>query len=125
LLQLQIGLGDDQVLSASGGVRFRAHDFDRRQRPDLDLFPIIGERFLRQRQRTLLHLHVLVGIHQVPINVLNLDHGRNHLLAKSDVGNLPVILGDLNATRVHCPTQALQQMLGNRHAEVAAQLGTQ
>ena len=55
----------------------RLHHRDGRQRADLHLLLGIGERLVRQLQRALLHLHVLVGIHQVPVDVLDL---RNRLM---------------------------------------------
>ena len=51
----------------------------RRQGADFHLLLSIGEGFVGESQRLLLHTSVLVCVNQIPIHGLNLVHRRNHL----------------------------------------------
>ena len=67
LLQLQVGLRQNQSLLRRGNAVLRAHDLNRRQGSELHLLLIVGKRLLRERQRLLLHFRVFVGKRQIPI----------------------------------------------------------
>ena len=56
-----------------------------------------------------MHLDVFVGIHQVPVDVLDLVDRGDDLKAESDIGDLAVILGDTNKARIRKQAQPLQQ----------------
>ena len=61
---------------------------------------------------------MLVSIHQVPINVLDLRNRRDHLQFESFIGDLAVVVRNADKTRVRQQPEALQQVLANRRAEV-------
>ena len=69
-----------------------AHHFDRGQGANLDLLLVVRKRLVGQGHGTLLNFHILVGVDQIPVDILNLIHSRNDLKAKSYVRNLAVIL---------------------------------
>src|SRR5579864_7102796 len=46
------------------------------------LFAVIGERFLRQFQGAFLDLNVLICVHQIPVDILDLRHRADHLAAE-------------------------------------------
>ena len=108
------------MLIGSHGA-FGAHHFDGRQGSDFHLLLVIGERLVRQGQRVLLHFDVLVSIHQVPVHVLDLIDGGDHLQAERDVGNLAVVFRDANEPRVRQKSQSLQQGLAESGTEIGIQ----
>ena len=79
LLQLQVVLGDDQILLAGVYGALRADDLDRRHGPDLGLTLGIIERFLGIGQRFLLYAHVFVGVDEIPVHVFDLIDGGDYL----------------------------------------------
>src|SRR5262249_8314085 len=76
------------------------------------------ERLLRQRQGTLLYFEVFIGIHQVPVDVLDLAYTNDHLLAKALRTDLLVVLGDVNQAHVNAAAKPLEQMLSESQREV-------
>ena len=104
---MKSSLSHSQRLLIRGHYALRTHNFDRRQGANLHLLFIVGERLLRQGQRFLLHLHVLVGIDQVPINILDLIHRGDYLQTKSDIGDFAVVLGNANESGGRQQAEAL------------------
>src|SRR5262249_8974689 len=98
-------------------VALRPHHVQGRQSADLHLLLVIGERLLRQRQGTFFYLAVFVGIHQVPVDVLDLAYRRDDLSLEGFLGDLLVILGNAYEARIHVPAPTLQQVLGQRRDE--------
>ena len=76
---------------------------------------------MREGQRLLFYLHVFIGAYQVPVNVLNLGNGADHLLAKGMLGNLLIIFGLHHQAAVDGGAKALQQMLPDRGAKIRTQ----
>src|SRR5438270_680039 len=72
----------------------RADHLDRRERTDLDLFAIVGKSLVGQAERALFYFDILVGVYEVPINILDLGDRSFDLLAKRRFGNLAVIARD-------------------------------
>ncbi len=105
---MKISLSHSQRLLIRGHYALRTHNFNRCQGANLHLLLIVGERLFRQGQRFLLHLHVLVGVDQVPVNVLDLIHRGDHLQTKGDIGDLAVVLGDANESGGRQQAEALQ-----------------
>src|SRR5262245_56334083 len=107
LLQLQVGLGDDQILLARRNFALCSHNFNWGERSNFYLLTIVRERTLRKRNRPLLCLNIFVRIYQVPIDVLNLAYGGDHLQTEGDVRNLAVVAGDADQAIVLRNAEAL------------------
>jgi hypothetical protein len=60
---------------------------------------------------------ILVGIHQIPVDVLDLIDGRNDLEAKRDIGNLAIVLGNANEAIIRSKAEALHQVLRQLNTE--------
>ena len=108
---------DDQVLVAGSHYRLIASDLDGGNRQQFHLFLVIFERLLGKADGALLYLHVLYGVHQVPIDVLDLRSRRNHLVAKSNVSDLTVVLGDTQEPEVGSEPKSGKQTLSQCEAE--------
>src|SRR3989442_14714060 len=63
-------------------------------------------------------LHVVIAVDQVPVNILDLIRGSDHLQAEGNIGNLAVVLGDADKPRRGQEPTALQQRLCKREAEI-------
>src|SRR5690349_23236419 len=100
LLQFERGLRSDEVLLTSGSFTLRANYLNWGKRTDFNLFFVVGESFLRQSQRALFYLHVFVGVHQVPVNILDLVDRCDDLQLECNVGNLAIVLGDSDETGI-------------------------
>ena len=72
----------------------RPNNLDGRQAADLNLLLIIRERLLRKRQRLLGHTDILIGKHQVPVEVFDLIYRSDDLKPESHVSDFAVVLGD-------------------------------
>ena len=92
--------------------------------PDLRLLLGIGQRLLRIGQRFLLHAHVFVGIHQIPIHIFDLVDGGDDLQAEGDVRNFTIVLGDADETQIRERAKALQKILSDPELEVRTQVRT-
>ena len=119
---MQVVLSDDQVLLVGGDGALRTHDLDGRNGADLGLALGVFESFLRVGQRFLLHANILVGVDQVPIHVFDLVDGGDDLQAEGYVGNLAIVPGDADKTRVGEEAPTLQEILGKAELESRAQL---
>ena len=69
-------------------------------------------------QRALLHLFVLIGVHQIPVDVLDLRDGGNHLRAKGQIGDLEILLRDVHVALVGGDAEAGEELLREDHLEV-------
>ena len=118
---MQIGLRHNQRLLIGCHCTLRANYLDGSERADLNLLLIVGERFLRQRNGTLLGSYVLVGVYQVPVDILDLGNSFDYLVAEGDVRDLAIIASDSNESGIQPRSKALQKMLGNRRAEARIQ----
>ena len=74
--------------------------------------------FVGEGERVLLHLHVLVGVDQIPVDVLDLVDGGDDLETKGDVGQFAVIFRDDDETLVGQEAETLQQVLSDLGAEI-------
>ena len=64
-------------------------------------------------QSALLGLHVLVGLHQPPVDGLHLVDGVENLLAEGRVGDAAVVERLIDEALVDPDARALQEVLGN------------
>ena len=67
-------------------------------------------------KRLLVDARLLVRADQVPVNVLDLRDGRDHLVFESDVGDLLVVLRDVQIAQVGAEAEAREQLLLKREA---------
>ena len=72
----------------------RPNILDGRQAADLDLLLIVGQRLLGERKGFLRHSHILIGKHQVPVEVFDLIYRSDDLKPESHVSDFAVVLGD-------------------------------
>ena len=89
----------------------RPNNLDRRQAADLNLLLIIRERLLRKRQRLLGHTDILIGKHQVPVEVFDLIHRCDDLEPECHVSDFAIILSNADQAVVGYESEALQQVL--------------
>src|SRR5579872_6042952 len=122
LLQLKVVLRDDQILLVGGHGALRTHHLNGRRRADLRLPFGIFQRLLGIGQRFLLHANILVSVDKIPVHVLDLVYGRDDLQAKRDIGNLAVVLGDSDESRIGKKSKTLQQVLRKAKLEGRTEL---
>ena len=125
LLQLQIVLRQDQVLLIGRNRALRTHHLNRRRSAHLCLPLGIIQRLLTISQCLLLHAHVFIGIHQIPIHIFDLVDRSNNLQAEGHVGNLAVVLGDVNEAQVRSRPKSLQQVLRDLELKIRSQVRRQ
>src|SRR6185369_16183045 len=83
---------NDQRLRAGCNLALRANDLDRSKSSDLDLLAVVAQGAICKLKRALLYLHVLVGVDQVPVDVLDLGNRRDDLRLERSVRDLLVVL---------------------------------
>ena len=64
-------------------------------------------------ERVLLGLHILIGLHQAPVDGLDLIDGVENLLAERRIDNAAVVQRLVHEALVDPDARALQQMLGD------------
>ncbi len=69
----------------------------------------------------LLHLLVIIGIHEIPVDVANLSNGRDDLRFECNVSNLLVGLGNAQIAQVGAGSETGQQLLAEGHYHVRVQ----
>src|SRR6202012_1323598 len=79
LVQLQRRLGSGQVSFRRRHQRLVLPYLHPRDRLQLELFLVVLESFVGELQRALFHLLVFKGVHQIPVDVLDLRDGCNGL----------------------------------------------
>jgi len=57
--------------------------------------------------------------HVIPVKVQSRAHGRRHLLAELQVADFDVVPLHADIARVHCRSEALQQVLRDLQVEIA------
>ena len=83
---------------------------------------IVVESFVGIVQRALLDLSVLVGVDQVPVDILHLADRGNDLSLEAEVGKLQILLSDVDEALVGGKSKALQQRLVDREVETCSDL---
>ena len=111
LLLQHLGFGNRQVLLPAGYLGFGAHDLNGREGADLHLLFVVVIEPFACGHRFLLHAHVFVESHQVPIEVHHRRDRFDDLLFEDQVGKLALVLGNVDLARVHGNTKSLQQVL--------------
>ena len=100
-------LGDRQGLLSRRQLGLGADDGNWRQRPDFHLLLVIAQQLLVEIHGLLLDLHVFAEANEIPIQIDYIRDDIDHLLLENQIGQLAVILGDLDVPRVHRNAEAL------------------
>ena len=111
LLELETGAGHGQILVAARNFRLGAHYVHGRNAFQLQLFSGVVEGLLREGKRLFVHLRLLVGADQVPIDVFDLGDGSDHLVLEGDVGDLLVVPRNSQIAQVRTEPEAREQLL--------------
>src|SRR6185369_8709663 len=112
-LKLQVAFGDGKFLGSLGNFRLGFHYVHRGNRFELQLLLGIFVTLLSEGKRLLVHAGLFVGIHEIPIDVLDLRHRLDDLVAEGNVGNLLVIPGDPEVSEVRSESKSCQEFLPN------------
>ncbi len=99
-VQTQSGARNGEIAFAGGHVRLVLGDLHGWNGVQFKLLLVIGKGLLRKGEQALLDLLVLVGIHKVPVDILDLRDGCNDLRAKGEVGDLEILLRDVHVALV-------------------------
>ena len=110
-MQLQIRLRHSQSLLIGSYGALSAHHFDGGESANLNLLLGVRKSLLRESQRLILHPHVFIGEHQIPVDVFDLVNGSDNLQPECDVGNFPIILGNPDKPGIGRKAEALEQVL--------------
>ena len=81
--KLKVYLRRNQILLGGGYGTLGLHDGERRQRSCRDLLLVVRKSLVRKIEGALLYGHVLVRIHQVPINIFDLRDCRDDLVTET------------------------------------------
>ena len=111
LLKLETGAGHGQILVAARNFRLGAHYVHGGNAFQLQLFFGVVEGLLREGKRLLIHLRLLIGADQVPIDVFDLGDGGDHLIFESDIGNFLVVARNSQIAQVRPESEAREQFL--------------
>ena len=95
-LLLHLGLRQRKILLPGRYLGLGLYDRNRRKRADLYLFLVILVKLVGQFQGFPDHPDVFVKTHQIPIEILHLRDGLDHLLLKQQVASLPIVAGDVD-----------------------------
>ena len=68
---------------------------------------------------------MIIGVHQIPVQIADLGHGGRQLGAKCGIGDLPVGLADAQETQVRPQSEGCQQLLLNIESHACVKLRTQ
>ena len=66
---------------------------------------------LRKGGRLLVHLRLLVGADEIPVDVLNLRDRGDDLIFKCDIGNLLVVARNAKVPQIRTEAETRQQLL--------------
>src|ERR1700677_371226 len=119
----QRGLGDGKVALAGGNRRLVFHDLQRRNVLQLQLFLVVDQGLIGVFQRPGLHLHVLISVDQIPIQVFGVGYGGDDLLLKGEIGGLHVSFGNVDVALVAGKAESVQQRLLKVDLESGVQFG--
>ena len=114
LIQPQSRARNGEVAFAGGHGRLVRHHLHGGDGLQVKLLLVIRKGLLRKGQRALLELLVLVCVHQVPVNVLHLRNGCDHLFLKGEVVDLEVLLRNVNVALVARKSETRQQIAGRQ-----------
>ncbi len=117
--------GNGQILLRGIQLRFRARDFDLRQRAERNLFLVVFEKLLRGGQRLLARCQILMETHQIPIQIQHRRNRSDHLLLELQIGDLQVVLLHPDVAPIHRASEALQQVLRDLQIQIAARVRIQ
>ncbi len=123
LVQPKAGARHREVAFGGGHGRLIRHDLHRGDGLEFELLLIVGEILVGEAERALADLLAVVGIHQVPVDILDLSHGGDDLCLESKVGDLGVALGNADIALVGGEAEAGQNGLGDLQREIGIQLG--
>ena len=123
LVQSKAGARHREVAFGCSHGRLIGHDLHRGDGLEFELLLIVGEILVGEAERALTDLLVFVGIHEVPVNILDLGHGGDDLRFESKVGDLGVALGNADEALVGGDPEAGQKGLGDDHLKPGIQLG--
>ncbi len=112
LLIFQSVLRTDQGLLVCCNGLVGVQDVERGHRADFQLPAIFDCHLAALLERALLGLHVLIRVHQTPVNVLYLVDGVKNLLAKSGVGDAAIVDRLIVVALVYPDAGSQQQVLG-------------
>jgi len=115
-------LRTDQRLFVRGHARVGVQHVQRSQGADLQLLAVVRGQLAALVERPLLGLDVFIGVHQPPVNVLNLVDGVENLLAEGGVGDAAVVDRLVNKALVDPDAGSLKQVLGQLGLEVGVVL---
>ena len=113
LLVVKRVLRTDESLLIRSNRRLCIDHVQRGQRTNLQLLFVVFQQLAALFNGVLLGLHILVGLDQPPVNVLDLINGVENLLAEGGVRDAAVIHSLVNKSLVHPYARTLQQMLSN------------
>ena len=71
-------------------------------------------------ERLLVYARLFVGAHQVPIHVFDLGDGGDDLVFEGDIGDLLVVLGDMQIAQVWTETKSREKLLLKTEAVVSS-----
>ena len=91
----------------------------------MHLLLVVGKGLLSESQLLLLNPDILVSEDQVPVHVFDLVYRGRDLQAEGHIGDLTVVLGDLDEASVWGESEALQQVLSKPEIETRVELRTQ
>ena len=123
LVQAKAGARHREVAFGGSHGGLIRHDLHRGDGLELKLLLIVGESLVGEAERALIDLLALVGIDEVPVDVLDLGHGGDDLGLESKVGDLGVALGDADEALVGGDPEAGQKGLGRYALEIGIELG--
>ena len=117
LLIVEGALRGDEGLLVAVNTRIVLHHLQRGHGADLQLLAVVAGQLGALRQGALLGLHILIGLHQPPIDGLHLIDGVENLLAEGGIGDAAIVARLIDVALVDPDAGALQQVLGNRGLE--------
>src|SRR5262249_22002759 len=102
-----------------------SHDLDCRDAFKLQFLPRVFERLLSEREGLLIDACLLVGAHQVPVDVLDLRDGRDYLILESNVGNFLVVSSDVEIAQIRTNAESGETFLLDLKTKSGVQAGRQ
>ncbi len=106
LVQPKAGARHGEVAFGLCHGRLIRHDLHRGDGLEFELLLIVGEILVGEAERALTDLFTLVGVYEVPVNILDLSHGGDDLCLEGKVGDLGVALGNADKALVGGDSEA-------------------
>ncbi len=114
--------GADDRLLAGGDLRLALHELERRERADVDAHLVVRVQLLGELEALLGDGERVARREQVPVGVLDVLDGRDHLEDELLLRDVAADLGDLDAVVRRAAAETAQQRL--RVGEVEAAVDT-